>query len=119
MKKQSQCYKAIHKEYENIDTKIVEVICTSCGRPCTLEDVPSKGWEERFDGEFIHVYNDYTEFDKHTYWDIKDFIKSEREVWKRELVEKVKKYKEDTQGYGTSWTFDKTTDEIINKIQEK
>lgn len=29
---------------------------------------------KEFDKDFIYCYEDYTEFDKHTYWGIKEFI---------------------------------------------
>lgn len=190
--KETQCCKAIHKEYEDVNSKITKVICTGCGNPCTLEDVPTlkfsydntpytmvttptqtEGWEvkvlERF-SEMEHIrwakWQNYMHsfltwnnalqawvlpHEKKVRWQSQiettyaflsdkekdsdreqvkpylDFIKSERELWENELVEKIKELThtrilsiESSQaGKNKTLGYHKALKEVINLIKNK
>jgi len=117
--------------------------CLKCGRPCTLEDAPAhtEGWEERFEsnrppkdwlgdsGYDEDDVSDTKEFGyKHycgqthtihevTDWgNIKKFIKSERELLKREIVEAISKEEDSLEEMIYSFDCDPKSREIAKGV---
>jgi len=106
--KQTSCCKATYKDWINTQGVPDGYKCDKCCNECTLEDIPAyiESMEYKFDREFVQFYpKDYGDegdepyeafFDKdrkNLPVRIKKFIKSERELWEKELVELLEKAK--------------------------
>jgi len=117
-------------------------LCHTCDKLCTVERIPTshkhddttkkvdildtpahtEGWAERFDTKYLEsILKAFPYPESHVILlnDIKDFIKSERELLKREIKEAIEKNKSGE--IGDSWdTFDRgysrCSDDITNII---
>jgi hypothetical protein len=117
--KETQCCKAIHKEYEDVNSKITKVICTGCGNPCTLEDTP-ESWRDTLKVIVFNLGLD-ADIQKKFYRDVEylieqDVITQELARQREEMVGKIGKWNP------IQWNEQSLSEmkkDIINLIKEK